>query len=145
MADHLRSARWLIEAGVRPSNTDQGYVLRRLIRRAVRQAPGHDLGSDDPVIRDEQRAFAGTLKRGLRELERLEHPTGRDLFRLFETHGFPPELAGVQRLGGGLPRAPPTSTASAAAPAPSDASAERAPHAGGPDRSTIVVSVSAAP
>jgi alanyl-tRNA synthetase len=95
VADHLRSARWLIEAGVRPSNTDQGYVLRRLIRRAVRQAPGHDLGSDDPVIRDEQRAFAGTLRRGLRELERLEHPTGRDLFRLFETHGFPPELAGV--------------------------------------------------
>jgi len=85
----------LIEAGVRPSNTDQGYILRRLMRRAIRQAPGHDLGSDDPVIRDEQRAFAGTLKRGLRELERLEHPTGRDLFRLFETHGFPPELAGV--------------------------------------------------
>src|SRR4051812_36264016 len=95
VADHLRSAQWLIEAGVRPSNTDQGYVLRRLIRRAARQLPGEELPTREPVILDEQRRFAGTLKRGLRELERLERPSGADLFRLFATHGFPPELAGL--------------------------------------------------
>jgi alanyl-tRNA synthetase len=93
VADHLRSAHWLLDAGVLPSNTGRGYVLRRLIRRAVRQ--GGELPTEHPVIRAEERRFRRTLERGLRELERIEHPTGRDLFRLFETYGFPPELAGL--------------------------------------------------
>jgi alanyl-tRNA synthetase len=103
VADHLRSSLWLIEDGVLPSNTDQGYVLRRLIRRAIRQ--GRTVGIElreltaNEVVLSEERRFAATLRRGLREVQRLRSPTGRDLFRLFETYGFPPELT-AEELGG---------------------------------------------
>ena len=104
VADHVRSSLWLLEDGVRPSNTDQGYVLRRLIRRAIRQCRELGIELRDVVSR---RGAAGrgaprspgTLRRGLKEVRRLSDPDGRDVFRLFETYGFPPELT-VEELGG---------------------------------------------
>ncbi len=122
VADHLRSSVLLIGDGVLPSNTDQGYVLRRLLRRAIRQ--GRTLGIDGPFLRvvgesvldryssayphlsrgvldvleDEELKFARTLQRGLREIARLDGVDGRELFRLFETHGLPPELT-LEELG----------------------------------------------
>jgi alanyl-tRNA synthetase len=113
VCDHVRSSVLLVRDGVLPSNTEHGYVLRRLLRRAIRQ--GRTLGIDGPFLREvgrslldeppildvleqEERRFAGTLRRGLRELSRLSSVDGRELFRLFETYGLPPELT-LEELG----------------------------------------------
>jgi alanyl-tRNA synthetase len=113
VSDHVRSSVLLAGDGVRPSNSAHGYILRRLLRRAIRQ--GRVLGIDGPFVREvgrtvledpgvldvleaEERRFAGTLRRGLRELERISDVDGRELFRLFETYGLPPELT-LEELG----------------------------------------------
>ena len=151
IADHLRSAAFLAVDGCTPSNKEQGYVMRKFIRRAMAKA--FDLGIEDnfveqiiPVIVDiyapdyqevaekgdeiiavmvkEEKAFRRTLRKGLRELERIvdnynwivgpdelgedengipiidpeydpykEAIQGRQLFYLYDTHGFPVELS----------------------------------------------------
>jgi alanyl-tRNA synthetase len=96
IADHIRSCSFLITDGVLPSNEGRGYVLRRIIRRAIRH--GHKLGTDEPffhklvavlaedmgaaypelakaqdqverVLRQEEERFAETLDQGMRILE----------------------------------------------------------------------------
>lgn len=98
IADHLRASLFLITDGVSPSNKEQGYVVRRLIRRAVRFAL--DLGIESelmtrvvPIITDlyaadfpevarsrddtlakmqkEEKTFRQTLQKGLREFEKI--------------------------------------------------------------------------
>lgn len=122
IADHLRGATFLAVDGVKPSNKEQGYVMRRLLRRAIRFA--FDLGIEQnfleetvPVIADlyaddfpevkeareeviavlvkEEKAFRQTLRKGLKQMERYSQDglTGSELFTLYDTFGFPVELS----------------------------------------------------
>ena len=122
IADHLRSATFLTVDGCIPSNKEQGYVMRKFIRRAMAKA--FDLGVEDnfveqivPVVVDiyapdykevalksdeiiaamvkEEKAFRRTLRKGLRELEKFSQDglTGAELFQLYDTFGFPLELS----------------------------------------------------
>ena len=122
IADHLRAATFLAVDGCMPSNKEQGYVMRRLIRRAIRYS--FDLGVEQnfmaeivPVIADlyindfpevaenreniiavlvkEEKAFRQTLRKGIAQMQKFAHDglTGTELFMLYDTYGFPVELA----------------------------------------------------
>ena len=60
IADHLRSAVFLITDGVLPSNEGRGYVMRRIIRRALRH--GHALGATEPFFCELVQALAETMQ-----------------------------------------------------------------------------------
>lgn len=104
VADHLRTGLLLIEQGVLPGNDRRRYVVRRLLRRAIRHLRllgitgpvlGDLTGSD--VITQEEVSFERTLRTGSRILE-AELRTGERVldsdvaFRLHDRHGFPIEL-----------------------------------------------------
>lgn len=122
IADHLRAATFLAVDGTVPANKEQGYVMRRLLRRAIRFA--FDLGIEQnffeeivPVIADlyhedypevaasrdnviavlakEEKVFRQTLRKGLKQLEKFAANglTGEELFTLYDTFGFPVELS----------------------------------------------------
>jgi len=121
IADHLRAATFLAVDGIAPSNKEQGYVMRRLVRRAIRFA--FELGIEQnfleqvvPVIADlyhedfpevaanrdkvieiltkEEKVFRQTLRKGLKEFNKLASGelTGEIIFKLYDTYGFPVEL-----------------------------------------------------
>ena len=123
IADHLRGSVFLAVDGIVPSNKEQGYVMRRLVRRAIRFA--FELGVEQnflheiiPVIIDiyspdfpevlskknevieillkEEKVFRQTLRKGVRELEKIAQNgiiDGNHIFTLYDTYGFPVELS----------------------------------------------------
>ncbi len=142
IADHLRTATMIMgdDKGIAPSNTDQGYIVRRLIRRAVRH--GRMLGIienfGDKIAQEvinifadiypelernksfimleiakEESKFRNTIEQGLKEFDRLmegfrlafektgqeiKQISGKQAFKLYESHGFPLEV--TQELAG---------------------------------------------
>ncbi len=110
IADHLRSCSFLIADGVLPSNEGRGYVLRRIMRRAMRHA--HLLGAKEPMVYKLVPALVSEMSAAFPELERAQalitetlkleegrfkDTLGRGLKLLDEETG---KLAGGQALDG---------------------------------------------
>ncbi len=125
IADHARAFCFLVADGVVPANDKRGYVLRRLLRRAIRH--GRKLGIEEPFLHEitpvvfdemggvypellaakeailqigrlEEQRFEDTLATGLAMFDEALGRTGdtlpgRELFRLYDTFGFPLDLA----------------------------------------------------
>jgi alanyl-tRNA synthetase len=147
ITDHLRGGVFLALDGVVPSNKEQGYVMRRLMRRAILQA--FNLGIEQNFIEEivpvivalyendfpemlenrqkvidvlvkEEKVFRQTLRRGLKEFEKKapivlpsnkdqnnklivrQQFRGEDIFRLYDTFGFPAELSVEEAFKNGV-------------------------------------------
>ncbi len=122
IADHIKSAVFLISENIYPSNIERGYILRRLIRRAIRYGKLMNLPSGFllplakkvieiykdvyceiklsennilTVILNEEEKFEKTLNKGLKQFEKIAEKkeiTGEEAFHLYDTYGFPIEL-----------------------------------------------------
>jgi len=129
ICDHVRAVTFLISDGVFPTNEGRGYVLRRLIRKGMRQ--GDFLNIKVPflyqlvprvveimedaypdlktrkehviqVLKSEEDSYKHTVEEGMKILEEMIAKvrkskdsllSGKDLFKLYDTYGFPVELA----------------------------------------------------
>jgi len=122
IADHIKAAVFIIADGVLPSNLGQGYVLRRLIRRAIRHGkllgieenfttklfpPIHSIYLDYAGLKknrnhiltqldEEENKFRKKLPSGAKEYKRLSASkktiSGKDAFLLYQSYGFPLEM-----------------------------------------------------
>jgi alanyl-tRNA synthetase len=119
VTDHGRAATMLMSDGALPSNKQQGYVVRRLLRRAIRF--GRLLGLPEGFLVDigravrsvydteypiaesrlneviaalatEEKKFTALIGKGLKEIEKIPQLTGALAFKIFETYGFPWEM-----------------------------------------------------
>jgi len=122
IADHIKSSVFLISEGILPSNVERGYILRRVLRRAIRYGKLFNLTKNFLIplaqkvveiykdvypeiksqetdiltaIQSEEEKFEKTLEQGVRQFEKIALKgdiRGEDAFHLFDTYGFPLEL-----------------------------------------------------
>jgi alanyl-tRNA synthetase len=123
MADHIRAVSFAISDGQLPSNTGAGYVIRRILRRAVRYGFSY-LNFKEPfihrlvpllalqlkdvfpelhqqldyvskVVHEEEISFLRTLDKGLKKIESVKAISGEQAFELYDTFGFPFDLTSL--------------------------------------------------
>jgi alanyl-tRNA synthetase len=124
MADHIRAVSFAISDGQLPSNTGAGYVIRRILRRAVRYGFSY-LNFKEPfiyrlvpllaqqlknvfpelhqqeeyvgrVVHEEEISFLRTLEKGLKRIDNIDKTiTGIQAFELYDTFGFPFDLTSL--------------------------------------------------
>jgi len=111
VADHVKAAVFIIADGAKPSNTNQGYVVRRLIRRAMRYCKNIIPVAEEVIkiyrdtyqkikepivlesIQKEQEKFAKCLEKGLKEFKKINGDiSGKQAFDLYQSYGFPIEM-----------------------------------------------------
>ena len=121
IADHIKASVFILSENIKPSNVEQGYVLRRLIRRAIRYAKFIDINvslselippvlsiysSTYPELIKNQRfiingliieeeKFKSTLEKGLKMFKKLANNktiSGKEAFLLYQSYGFPIEM-----------------------------------------------------
>ncbi len=120
VADHVRAALFILVEGIVPSNVDRGYILRRLLRRAIRFGKLLDIKQSFlpklaevtekiyvdlypeiaskrkfilAELRKEEEKFEQTLEKGLREFSKMsKRISGGEAFLLFQSYGFPLEM-----------------------------------------------------
>jgi alanyl-tRNA synthetase len=122
IADHIKAAVFAINDSIIPSNKEQGYVVRRLIRRAIVKAK--NIGIEISFTKDiaevvfriydnvyefkkeqiilelekEETNFRKTLKDGLKILKSKNELTGEDLFNLYQSYGIPVEISTSENI-----------------------------------------------
>ena len=129
IVDHLRAVAFCISDGQIPGNTGSAYVIRRILRRAVRYGYTF-LNQSEPfiyklvkilskqfldyfdeihkqkeliesIIYEEEKSFLRTLQSGIERLgimiknSKSKKLSGKDVFELFDTYGFPPDLTSL--------------------------------------------------
>ncbi|TSC65854.1 MAG: alanyl-tRNA synthetase [Candidatus Doudnabacteria bacterium Gr01-1014_77] len=129
IVDHLRAATFMAADGVVPSNKERGYIMRRILRRAIVHGKMFGMKGDWVekivskyiaeysiaypeleqnkrnilnVILEEEQKFGKTLEAGLKEFRKYEQVTGKDAFNLFQSFGIPWEITKELALQSGM-------------------------------------------
>jgi len=133
IADHIKSTVFLVSEEILPSNVERGYILRRILRRAIRYGKILNLPKEFliplaqktveiykdvypevksretdilTVIQNEEERFEKTLERGIKILSKCSKIDGRELFNIYQSYGFPFEqsLEELEREGKKIPQ-----------------------------------------